>query len=391
MNLSSVADNYTDTPASASSMAGSYTDTPAGEEPKEQCNCTCGGARCLQVMRRLHLRRGRCVACSYGDPMICTCQCSSCAKMNVSSMAVSQADTLAGGAAGIAAARPRPGTRGSPSGVVVRVVGACLAAGAAVALRAGAAWPSTYGLSGAPAEHSRHRVPLAFPVVECEVDCAALNSVGMPPGGWSPASEVPGSPGGPRRDMDGSHGAFEGTEAPGLSAADPRNDEADEVCTLMQSSAGAAASHLSSRDVYNMLLDREIARSLYRFAEADRIRDYLSFFGISIDDDGRRWRSRDGRRGRRPNVDDLRWDAGAAQEPVPRADRIAAALAADAEAGVWTTDRYVWNLLRDRELARRAYDYREADRIRSCLQDLGFQVDDNLYVEVGRRAHRSAP
>jgi hypothetical protein len=60
-----VADNYTDTPASASSMAGSYTDTPAGEEPKEQCNCTCGGARCLQVMRRLHLRRGRCVACSY--------------------------------------------------------------------------------------------------------------------------------------------------------------------------------------------------------------------------------------------------------------------------------------------------------------------------------------
>jgi hypothetical protein len=130
------------------------------------------------------------------------------------------------------------------------------------------------------------------------------------------------------------------------------------------------------RDIYNLLLDREVARSLRRFAEGDRIRDYLSLFGISIDDEGRRWRSRDGRRGRRPNVDDLRWDAAAAQEPVPHADRIAAALEVAATEGVWTTDRFVWNLLRDRELARRAYDYREADRIRSYLQELGFQVDD---------------
>ena len=50
----------------------------------------------------------------------------------------------------------------------------------------------------------------------------------------------------------------------------------------MQSSAGAAASQLSLRDIYNLLLDREVARSLHRFAEGDRIRDYLSRFGISI-------------------------------------------------------------------------------------------------------------
>ena len=148
------------------------------------------------------------------------------------------------------------------------------------------------------------------------------------------------------------------------------------MCALMQSSAGAAASQLSLRDIYDLLLDREVARSLQRFAESDRIRDHLSRFGISIDDGTRRWRSRDGRRGRRPNVDDPRWDAAAAQEPVPRADRIAAALEGAAREGVWTTDRFVWNLLRDRELARRAYDYREADRIRSYLQELGFQVDD---------------
>jgi cysteinyl-tRNA synthetase len=142
----------------------------------------------------------------------------------------------------------------------------------------------------------------------------------------------------------------------------------------MQSSAGAAASQLSLRDIYNLLLDREVARSLHQFAEGDRIRDYLSRFGVSIDDETRRCRSRDGRRGRRPNADDLRWDAAAAQEPVLRADRIAAALVAAATEGDWTTDRFVWNLLRDRELARRAYNYREADRIRSYLQELGFQV-----------------
>jgi hypothetical protein len=43
-----------------------------------------------------------------------------------------------------------------------------------------------------------------------------------------------------------------------LSAAGLLGDEAEEVCTLMQSSAGAAASQPSRRDIYNLLLDREV-------------------------------------------------------------------------------------------------------------------------------------
>ena len=418
----------------------------------EQCNCTCGGERCLQVMRRLHLRQGKCVACSQGDPMVCTCECSSCTKMNGSSMAASYADTPAGDnaagaagaakpapeellrnppgaapastgaathtgymdtpagddAAGTAAARPRPGTRSGPSGVVALVVGACLVAGASADPRTGAAWQRTYGLASAPSGLSRRRGSFALPVVECDVGCAALSSVEVLPGGRPPASEAPGLPGLLRRDLDASHGAdvgvlpsnprapaVTGIKARGLSAAGLRDDEAEEVCALMQSSAGAAASQLSLRDIYNLLLDREVARSLHQFAEGDRIRDYLSRFGVSIDDETRRWRSRDGRRGRRPNADDLRWDAAAAQEPVLRADRIAVALVAAATEGDWTTDRFVWNLLRDRELARRAYSYREADRIRSYLQELGFEVDDQTCTwssadgRTGRRPNSS--
>jgi hypothetical protein len=143
----------------------------------------------------------------------------------------------------------------------------------------------------------------------------------------------------------------------------------------MQSSAGAAASHVALRDIYNLLLDREIARSLNQFEEADRLRKHLLWLGVTIDDQERRWQARDGRRGRRPNAEDSRWEAGA-PEPAARADRIAAGLAIAAAEGDWTSDRFVWNQLRDRELARCAFNFDEADRIRAYLQELGFNVDD---------------
>ena len=84
-------------------------------------------------------------------------------------------DTPAGDdAAGTAAARPRPGTRSGPSGVVALVVGACLVAGASADPRTGAAWQSTYGLASAPSGLSRRRGSFALPVVECDVGCAKL-------------------------------------------------------------------------------------------------------------------------------------------------------------------------------------------------------------------------
>jgi hypothetical protein len=134
---------------------------------------------------------------------------------------------------------------------------------------------------------------------------------------------------------------------------------------------------LAQRDIYNLLLDREIARSRNQFHEADRLRNHLRWMGITIDDVNRRWQASDGRRGRRPDAEDDWWQPGAS-EPAARGDRIAAGLAQAAAAGAWTSTRCAWNLLRERELARHAADFKEADRIRARLQELGFNVDDKL-------------
>ena len=109
--------------------------------------------------------------------------------------------------------------------------------------------------------------------------------------------------------------------------------------------------------------------------EADRLRKFLRSVGVTIDDDNRRWQAEDGRRGRRPDAEDDRWEPGTA-EPAARGDRIAAGLAQAAAAGDWTTTRCAWNVLREREIARRAANFEEADRIRVQLQELGFNVDD---------------
>ena len=332
--------------------------------------------------------------------------------------------------------RLRPGARRRSSGVAALAVsGACLSAGASAEPRTCAAWQCDAVPGSAVAFARGRRVSFDLTIVECTVDSAArdpsADHVGdgtRPPaveklcvsgvacldpqldGQWlCPASAADGAqatngedgarrsvemlPGGgppatylscslrPRLGL--SHSADADVLSGSPTARDGPRDLAGargaegggDASSLMQSSAGAAASHLALRDIYNLLLDREIARSLNQFDEADRLRKHLLWLGVTIDDQERRWQARDGRRGRRPNAEDSRWEAGA-PEPAARADRIAAGLAIAAAEGDWTSDRFVWNQLRDRELARCAFNFDEADRIRAYLQELGFNVDD---------------
>ena len=89
---------------------------------------------------------------------------------------------------------------------------------------------------------------------------------------------------------------------------------------MQLSSAGAATTYVSPRDIYNILLDRESERFHGRFSEADMLRQFLKRLGVTIDDESKEWRSSDGRWGRRPDYVDDRWKAGAT-EPAARGPR----------------------------------------------------------------------
>ena len=146
---------------------------------------------------------------------------------------------------------------------------------------------------------------------------------------------------------------------------------------MQQASSGAAASHTSRREIFNMLLDREQLRAAGQFDQADQLRLHLKGLGVTIDDENKRWRARDGRQGRRPDATDRRW-APMEGEPAAREVRIAENLARAAEAGEWTTTRCVWNILRGRAILRNHGDYTGADRLRAHLQELGLEINDKL-------------
>jgi len=57
-----------------------------------------------------------------------------------------------------------------------------------------------------------------------------------------------------------------------------------------------------------MLVDREKARMHRDFAEADKIRDELRDRGVEVLERERRWNSKDGRSGMRPNADEKKKD-----------------------------------------------------------------------------------
>ena len=69
-------------------------------------------------------------------------------------------------------------------------------------------------------------------------------------------------------------------------AAALQRDFAGGAVGLMQSqsSSGPAASWMETRDIYNLLLDRELARARGQYVEGDRIRSFLARRGITIDD-----------------------------------------------------------------------------------------------------------
>mmetsp|Transcript_45848 Transcript_45848/g.130910 ORF Transcript_45848/g.130910 Transcript_45848/m.130910 type:complete len:348 (-) Transcript_45848:86-1129(-) len=72
------------------------------------------------------------------------------------------------------------------------------------------------------------------------------------------------------------------------------------------SGLGASSSEGPSNAwITNRLIDREKARLDRNFEEADRIRSELRQRGIEVDDRLRTWSSRDGRRGHRPNHNDI--------------------------------------------------------------------------------------
>ena len=200
---------------------------------------------------------------------------------------------------------------------------------------------------------------------------------------------------------------------------------------------------MPDHEIHNMVVDRERARFRNDFAAADRIRDTLFGMGVTIDDKQHRWRSRDGRTGRRPDADDWKWypdvaapavmqnsglavpdevhpdmhsgtcapaaggtgcawsssSTGAWQQApwkaLPAASGFSASAqssgAAAAGAGDWakpiapakaapTPTHVIHNLLLDREYARFAGGFVEADRIRDKLRGLGVQVNDTAHT-----------
>ena len=155
-------------------------------------------------------------------------------------------------------------------------------------------------------------------------------------------------------------------------------DVAGAALGLMQSHASSspAAGWLETRDIYNLLLDRELARARGQYDEGDRIRALLARRGVTIDDQWRRWRSRDGRGGRRPSAEDSRWAAHEWNEPLPRAEQDAASASAAVASSGRVHERIFWNRMLDRETARCRGDYTEADNIRNELRAMGVQIDD---------------
>jgi hypothetical protein len=154
------------------------------------------------------------------------------------------------------------------------------------------------------------------------------------------------------------------------------SDHDVETVSLMQRPAACAASaHVSARDIYNLLLDREELRATGSFEEADRLRSLLLEHGVVVDDVDKTWTARDGRKGRRPDRLDCRWAPGGT-EPAARVDRIAEDLAKAAAVGEWTTTRCAWNILRGRAILRKGGNFTGADRLRTHLQDLGFEIND---------------
>ncbi len=104
--------------------------------------------------------------------------------------------------------------------------------------------------------------------------------------------------------------------------------------------------------LYNPLLDRELARARGQYDEGDRIRSFLARHGVTIDDQWRRWRARDGRGRRRPSAEDRTRAAEDWHEPLPRAEQDAVSAAAAGASSARVHERIFWNKLLDREAAR---------------------------------------
>ncbi len=79
-----------------------------------------------------------------------------------------------------------------------------------------------------------------------------------------------------------------------------------------QAAAAAAANGtwVGVRTIWNLLLDREIARCRGDFARADRLRNDLRAMGVQVDDQKQQWRALDGRYGARPSSRDTHCPEG---------------------------------------------------------------------------------
>jgi len=113
------------------------------------------------------------------------------------------------------------------------------------------------------------------------------------------------------------------------------------------------AGPISEIDILRLVAQRESARQVQRFAEADAIREELRSMGVELYDKEKEWRSRDGRRG-------PLFTAGPGE--------------------CLLSDMEIQERINEREDARKTKDFARADEVRDQLRAQGVELDDKAKV-----------
>lgn len=107
----------------------------------------------------------------------------------------------------------------------------------------------------------------------------------------------------------------------------------------------------SNEEIVRAVEERELARKAKDYSLADQLRSSLRARGVELLDGDREWRAVDGRRGAIPNV--------------RGADTVSS-----------LTPEAIVATLREREAARNAHRWAEADEMRQSLRSAGVEIDD---------------
>lgn len=136
----------------------------------------------------------------------------------------------------------------------------------------------------------------------------------------------------------------------------------------LQSSGGSA---LSTQEIVSLIFQRETARKANDYAQADSIRDQLKAGGVEMFEKTKQWKTTDGRSGTIPTWQEI--EAGSSiDHHVERVQDGSGASSIDPNDPLGG----IKQLVMQRESARSAKDFQEADRIREELRQQSVEIFD---------------